>query len=127
MSDDLSNVRPPNFSQRYGHEPYPPPLQLDDLDERTRTDLWNYIYNHYLNAAKDRVGREGIWTDFLARYRQYYKLQSLAGALLEIVEREPYNRWFDLIEYLVPGPLSGPLSCPHHTARCLMEIARSRR
>lgn len=101
MSDDLSGVRRPNFSQRYGHEPYPPPLQLNDLDDRTRTELWNFIYSHYLNVGIDRVGRAGIWTEFLARYRQDYNEQSLADALLEIVERKPYNQVLDLIEYLM--------------------------
>lgn len=27
----------------HGYDPYPPPLELHDLDEGTRTVLWNYI------------------------------------------------------------------------------------
>jgi len=101
VSEDLSGARPPNFSERHGHAQYPPPLQLDELDERTRTTLYNYIYRSFLNNATPPIDLEGIWMGFLSRYGHDYHPKSLANVLLQFVETEPYNRVFDLIEYLM--------------------------
>jgi hypothetical protein len=101
MSDDLSGVRPPNFSQRFGYEPYPPPLQLDDLDERTRTDLWNFVYIFYLNPLQELASREGIWTDFLVKFQNRYTSALLTSFLQELVENKRFNQVLDLIEYLM--------------------------
>ena len=41
--DDFGGARPPTFSQRAGHVPYPTAIQHGAVDGRCRTDLWNYI------------------------------------------------------------------------------------
>lgn len=68
VTDDLSGVRPPNFSERYGYEAYPPPLQLTDLDAQTRTDLWNYFYALCIDVHTERIDLRAIWTGFLRKY-----------------------------------------------------------
>jgi AbiJ N-terminal domain 4 len=101
LTGDLSGVRPPTFSQRYGYEPYPPPLQLHDLDQRTRTDLWNYLYSLYFDVNYSPIDLSAVWTVFLGKYRHNYRESNVQPALLEIVGGEPINRVFDLIEYLM--------------------------
>lgn len=114
VSEDSSGVRPPNFSERYGHAPYPPPLQLDGLDERTRTTLYNYIYRSFLNAASPPIEREGIWMGFLGRYGHDYHQRSLADAVLHWVETQPYFQVFDLIEYLMRRTRDASHDYPSH-------------
>ncbi|QUR67117.1 AbiJ-NTD4 domain-containing protein [Mycobacterium spongiae] len=101
MTDDLSGVRPPNFSERHGYEPYPPPLQLQHLDERTRTDLWNYFYARYIDVYDDPIELSTVWTGFLGKYQHNYTLSRLTPELLDIVGGQPINRVFDLTEYLM--------------------------
>ncbi len=92
MSDAYGGARPPNFSQRSGIEPYPTALQIDDRDERARTDLWNYIYRRYLKPVAELISREGIWTRFLARYHHEYHPNVLANELMGIVTLFPTTR-----------------------------------
>jgi hypothetical protein len=101
MTDDLSGIRPPTFSQRYGHEPYPPPLQLSDLDDRTRTDLWNFIYMRYIEPQYQTISWEAIWMGFLARYKSEYNANAFVNSLFQVVADRPFPRVFDLIEYLL--------------------------
>jgi hypothetical protein len=101
MTDDQSGVRPPTFSERHGYEPYPPPIQLTEFDDRTRTDLWNFVYTRYLSPSTPLVGRATIWTGFLGCYQNEYNFQYLKGQLQKSVTDPPFNKVLDLVEFLL--------------------------
>lgn len=98
---DSDGLRQPNFSERHGYAPWPPPIQLNDLDDRSRTTLWNFIHHTYLVPENPVITLEAIWMAFLGRYQQHYGRRYLADELFELVTVHPFNRVFDLLEFLM--------------------------
>lgn len=101
MSDgDYGGARPPTFSQRAGHVPYPTEIQHGDLDGRCRTDLWNYIIKIYLHNAGP-VSFEDIWADHYGLPLNDYAYRKLFAQLEQTVRKSAYHYLFDLVEWLV--------------------------
>jgi hypothetical protein len=98
---DYGGARPPTFSQQHGYEEYPTAIQHEDLDERSRTDLWNYIYRTYLQANPAPIPGAHLWENFLARPLNYIDYNELHGELELTVRSREWNRVFDLVQYLV--------------------------
>jgi hypothetical protein len=100
LDDDHGGARPPTFSQRAGHVPYPTEIQHGDLDGRCRTDLWNYIIKVYLNHSGP-VAFEDIWADHYGQPLHEYDYRKLFNRLEQTVRKSAYNYLFDLVEWLV--------------------------
>jgi hypothetical protein len=98
---DPGEPRPPTFSQQYGYDDYLTAIQHQDLDERSRTDLWNYIFATYLQKSTRPIPAEKIWGDFLARPVNYLDYSELFTAVERTVRSREWNRVYDLIQYLV--------------------------
>ena len=103
----------PTFSQRYGYDPLPKPMQLEELSSDLRKEIYNIVRGTLLN-----------WVHGLSSYPYFDTqikpfLQWLWGRLLEKPEDEidvsydkmmaifkrwilhgPFNKVFDLIEQL---------------------------
>lgn len=66
----------PTFSQRIGMTPTRSVIQIDELDEETRTDLWNSLFVSLSEFTKRQASNEGvrhltseIWANDLKRAR----------------------------------------------------------
>jgi AbiJ N-terminal domain 4 len=102
VSDDkYGGARPPTFSQRYGYEDYPTAIQHEGLDDRIRTDLWNYILLTYLKPTSKPVALREIWAEFLESPINYYQQDKLLGDIERTVRIHEWNRVYDLIQYLI--------------------------
>lgn len=96
------------FSQRNQLAPVRVEIQLNDLDDVTRTQLWNIFYGFII--AKDIEGRKerdypahvyNLWSDFL--HKPLHAIPSegfqLRNELVELFFKQEWYRIFDLIEY----------------------------
>lgn len=72
------------------------------------------VYRYYLDGPNELIPREGIWMAFLSRYGHEYHPRTLMNVLLKFVERQPYNRVFDLIEFLMDRTKAATHSYPKY-------------
>ncbi|MGV0873496.1 AbiJ-NTD4 domain-containing protein [Mycolicibacterium sp. XJ879] len=108
--DDYGGARPPTFSQRYGYEDYPTEIQYEDLDDRIRTDLWNYIYGAYINTryGVEPLAVERIWTEFYARPANHLRnFGELFTEMEQTVRAREWNKVYDLVQFLVQASQRG--------------------
>jgi hypothetical protein len=98
---DPGGQRPPTFSQRYGYDDYPTAIQHEELDERSRTDLWNYIYLTYLKPTHKPIALRGIWAEFFESPINYYQQDKLHLDIERTVRIAEWNRVYDLLQFLV--------------------------
>ena len=115
MSEDRQLI----FSQRYGHEPVPEALQLGELPSEARTMMWSVLYEQMENTrVADAILRlnsvGGVWEAILKakhlfldarpldEWNDGFRSQcaELKGRILE----DPFNRVFDLIEFIMRHP-----------------------
>ena len=115
MSEDRQLI----FSQRYGHEPVPEALRLGELPSEARTMMWSVLYEQMENTrVADAILRlnsvGGVWEAILKakhlfldarpldEWNDGFKSQcaELKGRILE----DPFNRVFDLIEFIMRHP-----------------------
>ena len=103
MSDDEQvGSREPLFSQRHGLAPYKTAMQVEALDERARTDIWNLvIYPRYLNIAYPANTGEFIWIHHLGLQRDLYAPNLLAAKLNHIIHKGEWYEVYDLVEFLI--------------------------
>ena len=71
------------FSQRYGYEPLPRPMRLEELSDNLRREIWNAIRESFLEKSLE-TGRT-FYSD------AYQFLRGILGKLLEIPEDEIKN------------------------------------
>jgi hypothetical protein len=98
--DDFGGARPPTFSQKAGHVPYPTEIQHGAVDGRCRTDLWNYIIKFYLNHS-GAIAFEDIWADHYGQPLHEYDYRKLFNRLEQTVRKSDFHFLFDLVEWLV--------------------------
>lgn len=95
-----ADARP--FSQRYGYTPYREAIQIESLDERTRTDLWNLIiYPRFLNVAYPYLTGELIWIGHFRLQRDQYTPNAVAFQLKRLILEGEWFSVYDLIEFLI--------------------------
>jgi hypothetical protein len=108
MADnDEVEPRKPTFSQRHGFADYSAVIQADSLNERTRTDLWNFaihpfcIGDLWTPMTSPLISPEMVWVNHLARPTDKYHSSPYFNALHEIAFDGEWYRVYDLVEFLV--------------------------
>ena len=104
-----------SFSQRYGYEEVPRPLKLGELPAEARTHIWNLFYigldgssvSGYMGHM--RIG--GPWRqvfqavhvslDCLPIDDLDINFQTFCARLRRRIESEPFNKVFDLLQFVV--------------------------
>ena len=100
--DDYGGPRRPTFSQAHGYTEYATEIQLEALDERLRTDIWNYILVNYLDRrTANPIPLQGVWADYLGLPINQYEYSSLSGQFEMAVSAGPWYGVYDLIQWLV--------------------------
>ncbi len=110
------------FSQAQGYEELPTPLRLEELPSSARIHIWNVFYSSIKSSSRldffhtPIIG--GVWGVILRDKYQFFDnlpmdewsegLQDHAQALRNSIERLPFNRVFDLIQFVIRHP-----KCPH--------------
>ncbi len=99
-----------SFSQRYGYEPLPKAMQLEHLCERTRTGIFNVIYD-IISVDGDlgfrttdpvsRMCRRAI-SDCLSIPQDTIPsdYSEIKTRLKKLVLEEPFNKTLDLLQYI---------------------------
>lgn len=100
------------FNQRYGYKPVKTTLQIEEMDEYLRLDLWNYhfaflfdesynAYNYVTNIANFNI-LKNIWCSFL--HKDLDKMSRWANDYIVIIKKYFLNeKWSDvysLIEFI---------------------------
>lgn len=103
----------------YGYEKVPRPLQPEELPEEARTRIWNAFYESVTSASIFTTRR--YWKNIVrAVYYDYFSLFSdewnpyrlekhLSYDLRPRIERLPFNKVFDFIQFVIRHP-----ECPSH-------------
>lgn len=108
MSYDYGGPRPPTFSQARGYVEYPTAIQVKSLDERLRTDIWNYVSINYLDPrTANPIPLQQIWTDHLGELIHNYDYQTLYGQIQLAVIAGPWYGVYDLLQWLTQNTLPG--------------------
>ncbi len=125
--DDVSRVDdgPHSFSQAQGYEEIPAQLRLEELPREARTQIWNLFFAHIsrstttggLDVLDGGPWIAGPWHEILkAKHCDFDhapldewdpESSRIRRSLREDIERRPFNKVFDLIEFVLRHP-----SCP---------------
>ena len=104
------------FSKRYGYEPLPEPMRLEEISDDLRRELWNAAYaffnrNSQLNRMEtavyfDTPVREFVertWGQFsrVAESRVSTEYSAVLRNFEFVLRREKFNRVLDLLEIMV--------------------------
>jgi hypothetical protein len=101
VSNDYGGPRPPTFSQAHGYVEYPTAIQVKSLDERLRTDIWNYVLANYLDQrTANPIPLQEIWADHLGQPINHYSYGSLFDETQRAVLAGPWYGVYDLIQWL---------------------------
>ena len=112
-----------SFSQAQGYEEIPGPLQLEELPRAARTQIWNLFFARLKKSMSTSnlgygpwVGRE--WEDtMLAVHTRFDGLAlddwrtdfwPICEKLRRRIETDPFNKVFDLIQFVVRQPRCSP-------------------
>lgn len=94
------------FSERFGYVDIRSAVQLEDLDDDARTDIWNLVYALILrpNRSNGRVIDKAfhpIWANLYREDVDEYPGSTYIGDIVkEWIKDEPWYRVYDLIEEL---------------------------
>lgn len=128
------------FSQVRGYEDVPGPLKLEDLPKEARTRIWNlffeYIRRSTTTGSLDTLDGgpwiKGPWSDILEAKHRCLDVAPLDDwnpafsrirrSLREYIEKRPFNKVFDLIQFV----LCHPRCPPKFIARMQRTFAASR-
>ena len=106
------------FSQRYGHEPLPQPMQLEELSDDLRREIWNLVYRflkrfYYVPDSMGLLGKSKpdvdgeIWELVVNIFGKLYKLPQdeillsldwVQSRFKKTVMHEKFNKVLDLIQ-----------------------------
>ena len=106
------------FSQAHGYEDLPRPLQLGELDKKSRVKLWGLLYQHVSDASRwsefDSLNCVQIWREiFLFIHENLFELTRDVFENDIIVTCESYkhnfmyypiNKIFDLLQEIMRHP-----------------------
>ena len=102
------------FSQRYGYEPLPEPMRIEELSKGLRTELWNAVRRLLL----DEKQKHGQLTHFNGETRRFvervlgrwsgqpedempYRIESVMNVFKDAFGDANFNRVLDLMEVLI--------------------------
>ena len=112
-----------SFSQAQGYEEIPGPLQLEELPREARTRIWNLFFVHLKKSMStaEFVGGSWIgggWEDILRAAHADFHISPLdewssdywpaCKKLREYIETRPFNKVFDLIQFVLRHPQRPP-------------------
>ena len=116
-----------SFSQAQGYEEVPGPLKLEQLPENVRTNIWNTFFSsmrqvlqpagrHY--GSRRIVRLEDKWHNILrAMHTDLHDMpldewtpefEANRSTLREYIETQPFNKVFDLIQFVLRHPQCPP-------------------
>ena len=110
------------FSQAQGYEELPTPLKLQELPSSARIHIWNEFYSSIRSSSGldffNRPVIGGVWEVILRDKYQSFdnlpldewseRLEDHAEALRTSIEDLPFNRVFDLIQFVIRHPKCPP-------------------
>ena len=115
----MSKERTLPFSQREGYRAVPGPLQLKELPETARMDLWNVLYAFFWHSNLDRRYLDGAWEVILRDVHAWHhhlpldewtgELYKVSNRLRTFIQQQPFDQVFDLFEYVMQHK-----HCPPH-------------
>ena len=112
-----------SFSQAQGHEEVPGPLQLGELPKGARTRIWNLFFVHLNKSMATAEFVDGSWIsrgwdDILRAAHADFHNSPLdewssdfgpaCKKLREYIETRPFNKVFDLIQFVLRHPQCPP-------------------
>ena len=110
------------FSQAQGYEEIPGPLKLEELSKEARIQIWNVFYIYLRNAkyAPDTLYDDGTryirrpWNNIFEMVHVHHdnlplddwddRFASVTRHLRERIETQPFNKVFDLLEFVMSQP-----------------------
>ena len=121
-----------SFSQAQDYEELPQPLKLEELPRKARTHIWNALYASISSSVEfdeirwaRTVG--GVWEKVLFEIYSWHDHRPIdkwdnsfdvhSRNLRESIETQPFNRVFDLIQFILRHPL-----CPRELISELKEV-----
>ena len=113
---------PYSFSQAQGYEEIPAPLKLEELPREARTRVWNLFFTHISRFKRtgDPTWPDGPWIggpwleilkakhctfDYAPLDEWDPEFSRVRRSLREEIEQRPFNKVFDLIEFVLRHPL----------------------
>lgn len=103
------------FSQRYGYEPLPTPMRLEEISDDLRREIWNAVYRIIRDAIRsDMLGTttffdtnfcrfiERVWGKFkkISESRVRTKCNEVMKNFESVVMHERFNRVLDLLQIM---------------------------
>lgn len=96
-----------SFAERYGYRPTRTAVQVDDLDDETRTILWNAVHAMFLQNLPERTTYSTTYADWVSRVWVGHFKQRVDTAptwhrdVREILSREVLEApWYDVYSFL---------------------------
>ena len=110
------------FSQAQGYEEIPGLLKLEELPQEARTRIWNLFYVHLDQSKRFRpLGEawiDGAWAGILQAKHVFHDnlpadewtadFMSVCRNFRNEIERLPFNKVFDLIQFVLRHPACPP-------------------
>ncbi|OBJ58965.1 AbiJ-NTD4 domain-containing protein [Mycobacterium asiaticum] len=94
------NTRPLTFSQRHGYAPLPEPVQLNELDKRTRTDIWNALHAWLFADRPDPYNLMDIWVSHYGYRTDKYEDYRISPTVEETVFNGAWHEILSLLEFI---------------------------
>ena len=107
MTDDHDFPAPLTFSQRYGYEPLPEPMRLEEISNDLRRDVWNIIYSYMQAISENFLSYDLEKRKIQAAIGRYHKrpqsridtsYDNFIQDMENIIMRHDFNRILDFIE-----------------------------
>ena len=121
------DARELSFSQVQGYEDVPGPLKLEELPRDARTQIWNLFFEHISRSTRTvedwfaitpRTSIAAPWDEILlAKHLRLDRgpldewdseFSGIRQGLREYVEKRPFNKVFDLIQFVMRHPQCPP-------------------
>jgi hypothetical protein len=90
------------FSQRKGLTSVPEPVQLENLDQRLRNDLWNVLYQQLFKpfANPQPYSLTSFWWHHFGQPTEAYDPQRLAYLVRAAIFEGEWHEVYDLLEFI---------------------------
>lgn len=94
------STRPLSFSQRNGYAPAPETVQLEAIDERARTDIWNVLHTWLFADNPFPYDLKDIWTEHFGRRGDLFTDYGLIPVVEATVFQGDWHEVYSLLEFL---------------------------
>lgn len=90
------------FSQRKGLTPPPEPVQLESVDQRLRTDLWNLLYHQLFKpfANPAPYSLVSFWWNHFGQAAEDYDERRVAFLVKQTLSEGEWYEVYDLLEFI---------------------------